>query len=75
MPLKIFLRVYHEDNDDYVQDLKHLKIFWCKAWIHIEQKKQAKSGKYMSKVKKGILVSYKDDNIFQIYFPLEKKIE
>ena len=29
----------------------------------------------MSKVKKGILVSYKDDNIFQIYFPLEKKIE
>ena len=75
VPLEIFLRAYHGDDDDYTQDLKHLKIFGCKAQVHIPQEKRAKSCKYMGRVKEGILVGYEDVNIFRIYFPSEKKIE
>lgn len=72
--LEIFLRAYHRDNNDYTQDLKHFKIFRYKAQVCIPQEKQAKSCKYMSKIKEGILVDYEDVNIFQIYFLLKKKI-
>ena len=75
VPLEVFLRAYHGDNDDYTQDLKHLKIFGCKARVHIPEEKRAKSRKYMGKMREGILVGYEDVNIFRIYFPLEKKIE
>lgn len=64
VPLKIFLHLYYENDDDYIQDLKYFKIFRYKAWVHISQEKQVKFSKYISKIKKKILVSYKDINIF-----------
>lgn len=75
VPLEVFLRAYHRDNDGYTQDLKCLKIFGCKAQVYISEEKKAKSRKYIEKMKEGILVGYKDVNIFQIYFSLKKKIE
>ena len=75
VPLKVFLRKYHGDNNNYIQDLKYLKIFGCKAQIHIPEEKQAKSCKYIGKMREDILVGYKDVNIFWIYFPLEIKIK
>lgn len=69
VPFEIFLCKYYKDNNNYTQDLKHLKIFY------ILQEKQVKSRKYISKIKESILVGYENINIFQIYFSLEKKIE
>ena len=64
VPLKVFLRTYNGDDNNYTQDLTHLKIFECKARVYIPQEKRAKSRKYMDKMKEGILVGYKDVNIF-----------
>lgn len=61
---EIFLRAYHKDDNNYIQDLKYLKIFKCKAQVHILQKKRAKSCKYIGKIKEGILIDYKNINIF-----------
>lgn len=42
MPLEVFLRAYHGDDDNYTYDLKHLRVFECKARVHIPQEKWAK---------------------------------
>lgn len=75
MPLKVFLYAYYGDNDNYTQKTKHLKIFTCKAQVHILQEKRAKSSKYMDRMREGVLVGYENVNIFKIDFLLEKKIE
>lgn len=75
MFFEVFLYAYYGNNDNYTQDLKHLKIFEYKAEIHILKEKQAKFYKYICKKKENILVSYKDIKIFQIDFLLKKKIE
>lgn len=75
MLLEIFLYKYYKYNDNYTQNLKHLKIFEYKAYIYILKKKLVKFYRYIGKIKKDILIGYKNINIFQIYFLLKKKIK
>lgn len=70
MSFEIFLRIYNGDDNYYMQDLKHLRFFGCKIRVHILEKMQIESYKYMEKMRKGILVGYKNIKIFQINFLL-----
>lgn len=37
VPLKIFLRAYKRKNNNYTQNLKHFKVFRCKAQVYISK--------------------------------------
>ncbi len=44
-PLSVWLRVYNSSQDDYIQDITHLRTFGCRVYVNIPAEKRVKSRK------------------------------
>ena len=75
-PLSVWLRAYNSSQDDYIQDITHLRTFGCRVYVNIPAEKRVKSRK-VGPVggREGYFVGYTTTNIYRIYFPDTRKIE
>jgi hypothetical protein len=59
----------HPDKAPYILDISYFRVLGCKVYIFIKKEQQVKSNKITPCTKIGILVGYKNHNIWKVYLP------
>ena len=50
-------------------DLSYIRMFGCKAFVHIPKEKRAGKSKFEDRARIGILVGFTHGNAYKVYFP------
>ncbi len=70
------MRADNSSQDDYIQDITHLRTFGCRVYVNIPAEKRNKSRKIRPVGgQEGYFFGYTTTNIYRIYFPDTRKIE
>jgi hypothetical protein len=57
------------DKALYIPDVLYFRVFGYKVYVFIKKEQQVKSNKITPRTEIGILVGYKNYNIWRVYFP------
>jgi hypothetical protein len=57
------------DKALHIPDVSYFRVLSCKVYVLIKKKRRVKSNKVASCAEMGILVGYKNHNIWRMYFP------
>lgn len=73
-PISQWREYFNLPNADVT--LKHIKIFGCRAYVHIPKEDRVKSQKIDPRADIGYLVGYKEENshIYKIWIPSKNKV-
>ncbi len=74
--LSVWLRVYNSFQDDYIQDITHLRTIGCQVYVNIPAKNHINSRNVWPEGdREGYFVGYTTTKIYRIYFSDTRKVE